>query len=295
MAQVFCGTVGERTGRDSNGASQFCQSVPYPDDLSALQRGDVLEFLGCVRAGRRPLSGGAAWPDHARRDVAAELGHQAGQPQHRGADAGGPRLGRPRDDGRHAGAAGRHAGIDRTVSRAWQTGGRRRAGPDVEPARLCRGGLPGARRGRRHHRRVHRRAGRGRAVRVFHRAEIHHRRDQVADSAVRSAEVRPLSVCRRAVFARLPVHLRILRHHRTVRPGAARQDDAADAGRARNALPAWLSRPRRFRRRQPDRQQEGAARFSCRSSRPGSRRATTRSSSRPRPRSTWPTTTNCCD
>ena len=45
------------------------------------------------------------------------------------------------------------------LSRARQTGRRRRAGPNVEPARLCRGGLPGARRGRRHHRRIHRRLG----------------------------------------------------------------------------------------------------------------------------------------
>ena len=43
---------------------------------------------------------------------------------------------------------------------------------------------------------------------------------------------------RRAVLARLSVHLRILRHHRAVRPRAAHQDDAADAGGTRPALPS---------------------------------------------------------
>ena len=47
-----------------------------------------------------------------------------------------------------------------------------------------------------------------------------------------------LSLRRRAVLARLPVHLRVLRHHRALRPRAAHQDQRADAGRARRALPS---------------------------------------------------------
>ena len=117
---------------------------------------------------------------------------------------------------------------------------------------------------------------------------------QDADPALRSAEVRSLSLCRRAVLARLPVHLRVLRHHRALRPGAAHQDHAADAGRTRCALRARLSRPCRFRRRQSDRQQEGGEGVPAAISRHGSKRTTIRSSSRPRPRSISPTTTNCC-
>ena len=61
----------------------------------------------------------------------------------------------------------------------------------------------------------------------------------------------------------LSVHLRVLRHHRALWPRAARQDQCADAGGARGALPARLSRPCRFRRRQSHRQQEGREERSC--------------------------------
>ena len=77
------------------------------------------------------------------------------------------------------------------------------------------------------------------------------------DPALRPAELRLLPAHRRAVLARMPVHLRVLRHHRALRPRTAHQDHAADAGRARWALRARLSRPCRLRRRQPHRQQEG--------------------------------------
>ena len=196
--------------RETNGAGQFVRLLSCPDGLSALQRGDVLEFLCCVRTGRRPLSGGAAWPDHGCRHVADELGHPACQSQHRGTDGCRRHLGRHRDDRRNAGAASGHAGTDRTLSGARQTGSRWRAGPNLEPARLCRGELPNPRRGRRYHRRIHCRLGGGREVRVLHRPEIHDRRDKDADSALRSAQIRSLFLCRCAVFARLPVHLRIL-------------------------------------------------------------------------------------
>ena len=47
---------------------------------------------------------------------------------------------------------------------------------------------------------------------------------QSADAALRPAEVRAVPPHRRPVLARLPVQLRVLRHHRAVRPRAARQD-----------------------------------------------------------------------
>ncbi len=129
---------------------------------------------------------------------------------------------------------------------------------------------------------------------VFTGQEIRDRCAQDPDPALRSPEVRSLSLCRRAVLARLSVHLRILRHHRAVRPGAAHQVHAADAGGARCALRARLSRACRFRRRQSDRQQEGGEGVPAATSRHGSKRTIIRSSSPPRPRSISPTTTNCC-
>ena len=87
--------------------------------------------------------------------------------------------------------------------------------------------------------------------------EISGRRDQVADPPLRSPEIRRLSPHRRAVLSRLPVYLRVLRHHRALRSRAARQDQRPDARGTRRALPPGLSRPRRLRRRQPHRQQEG--------------------------------------
>ncbi len=53
--------------------------------------------------------------------------------------------------------------------------------------------------------------------------------------------------------------MRVLRHHRAVRAGAAGQDADADAGRDRGALRDRLSRPPRFRRRQFHRQQKGGS------------------------------------
>ncbi len=74
---------------------------------------------------------------------------------------------------------------------------------------------------------------------------------------VRPLEGRALSLCRRAILARLPVHLRVLRHHRALRAGSPRQNQRADAARAGDALSSRLPRSRRLRRRQPHRQQEG--------------------------------------
>ena len=65
---------------------------------------------------------------------------------------------------------------------------------------------------------------RGERSGVFDRRKIHNRRHQDADAALRSAQIRPLPLHLRPVLARLPVHLRVLRHHRALRPHAAHQD-----------------------------------------------------------------------
>ncbi len=99
-------------------------------------------------------------------------------------------------------------------------------GPDVSssPHRYADSQFPGRRRGRGHHRQVHRRLG-GRPTRGHFRvAEVPGRRHQDAGSALRSAEIRPISLHRRAIFARLSVHLRVLRHHRALWPFAAHQN-----------------------------------------------------------------------
>ena len=67
------------------------------------------------------------------------------------------------------------------------------------------------------------------------------------DPAFRSPELRQLSLHRRAVLARLSVHLRVLRHHRAVRPRAAHQDPPQMLAEL-DRLCARLSRPCRLRR-----------------------------------------------
>src|SRR5262249_46651986 len=76
----------------------FFRTLSCPADLPALRLGDLLELHSRLRTGRRPLSGAAAGPDHPGGDAAGELGGPARQSQYRGADGGGPRLGRHRDD-----------------------------------------------------------------------------------------------------------------------------------------------------------------------------------------------------
>ena len=88
------------------------------------------------------------------------------------------------------------------------------------------------------------------------RAGREDRHDEGADAAVRPAQDAALRLRQRAVLARLPVPVRVLRHHRHLRPPAADQERPADhrraggAARRRNADVV-------HRRRQPDRQQEG--------------------------------------
>ena len=80
------------------------------------------------------------------------------------------------------------------------------------------------RRGRGYPRQVHRGLDQRRAQGRVQRREVHRRRHQKPDPALRPAQVRLLPPRRRAVLARLSVHLRVLRHHRVVRPRAAHQD-----------------------------------------------------------------------
>ena len=58
---------------------------------------------------------------------------------------------------------------------------------------------------------------------------------QGADAALRPAQDAALRLRQRAVLARLPVPVRVLRHHRHLRPPAAAQDRAADHRRAGGA------------------------------------------------------------
>ena len=174
-------------------------------------------------------------------------------------DRRGPRLGRPGDARRHAEPAAGLPLPDRARAPARQAGLRRRTGRLVEPASLRRGRLPGDRRGRAHHGGFHRRLGARRAQGRVHRGEVQDRRHAEPAAALRPAEARAISLHRRAVLARLPVHLRVLRHHRAVRPRAAHQDQRSDPRRAAGALRPRLSRPRGFRRRQFHRQPQEPA------------------------------------
>ena len=235
------------------------KSLPRIDGLSEVHSKLVLELHGGLRARRREISRGAARPDHGRGDVPEGMGLPPRQPQHRGPDRRGPRLGRPGDDRRHAQPAAGLPLPDRARAPARQAGLRRRPGRLVEPASLRRGRLPGDRRGRAHHGGLHRRLGARRAQGRVHRREVQDRRHAEPAAALRPVEARAVSLHRRAVLARLPVHLRVLRHHRAVRPRAAHQDQRPDPRRTAGALRPRLSRPCRFRRRQFHRQPQEPA------------------------------------
>ncbi len=80
-----------------------------------------------------------------------------------------------------------------------------------------------------------RRVGARRARGRVHGREIQGRHHAEPAAALRPAQARALPLHRRPVLARLPVHLRVLRHHRAVRPRAAHQDQRPDARRAAGA------------------------------------------------------------
>ena len=86
-----------------------------------------------------------------------------------------------------------------------------------------------------------------------------------------------------AVLARLPVHVRVLRHHRDLRPPPPAQDQRPDHGRARGAARPQ-GRDRLHRRRQSDRQQEGDQGGAARCRRLAEGATAIRSPSSPRPR-----------
>ena len=78
-----------------------------------------------------------------------------------------------------------------------------------------------------------------RAAPVPLRAGREDRHDDGADAAVRPAQDAALRVRQRPVLARLPVPVRVLRHHRHLRPPAADQDQR------RRSSPSWRRCARR--------------------------------------------------
>ena len=192
--------------------------------LPSLQSQFVLELSGHLRNRRRQVSGGAARPDHGRGAAPVRLERQAsstatpssstdGDLQWADVVLTGGMLPQQRDALRIIAAA--HA-----PSKPVVVGG---PGCDVEPACVRARRLSGAGRSRRHPGASFWRLGRrSRARRVP--GEGLSRRDEVADAALRSDQVRSVSERRHPVFARLSVQLRVLRHHRAVRANAADQD-----------------------------------------------------------------------
>ena len=79
---------------------------------------------------------------------------------------------------------------------------------------------------------------------------------RLAAAALRPAEARPVPDHDHPVRARLPLPVRVLRHHRDVRPAAAHQDRRTGDGRGRRDPPARPPAHLR-RRRQLHREQEG--------------------------------------
>src|SRR5216684_4138565 len=77
----------------------------------------------------------------------------------------------------------------------------------VKPTSLLGCGLSGDRGGRGNHFTFYLRLDEGRAQGRVHRREIQDRRHAKPDAALRSDQIRSLSLHRRAIFARLPVHL----------------------------------------------------------------------------------------
>ena len=170
-----------------------------------------------------------------------------------------PRLGRHGDDGRHAAPARRHAHPHRSRARARQAGAwsaapiRCRSPRSTRPPTSACWARPRASSASssRHGTQAQRSG-------TFEGEKFQVDVTNDAGAALRSRRVQALLLHGRAVQPRLPVQLRVLRHHRALRPRAALQDERADAGRARGALLGRLPRPHQLRRRQPHRQQEGA-------------------------------------
>ena len=155
-----------------------------------------------------------------------------------------PRPLRPR---RHRGPDrhGRPARADAAApDRAQAARGVRRGGRALGHGQGRRLRRPGRRRLRRRGRAdlapVPRGVGAGRAQAAL-RAGREDRHDDGPDAAVRPAQDEALPLRQRPVLARLPVPVRVLRHHRDLRPQAEDQDDRAGPRRARR--PAQPGRP----------------------------------------------------
>ena len=186
------------------------------------------------------------------------------------------------------------AGVHRALPRARQAGRRRRARCDLEPASLPDGRFPGSRRGRRRHRRLCRRLGGRAARRRVPGGEVQDRRNAQT----------PIP---RFDLLKLDHYLYVGVQYSRGCPFTCEFCDIIELyGRVPRAKTtpqmlaeletlyrARLSRPCRLRRRQPDRQQEGAEVVPAASCGSWPKRTTIRSNSRPRLRSISPTTTNC--
>ena len=111
------------------------------------------------------------------------------------------------------------------------------------------------RRGRGHPPAVHQRPRSGDARALLpSRGEARAHRD--THPALPSGRVEPLQRDERPVLARLPLQLRVLRHHRDLRPRAAHEVQPADAGRVGRPARGGLARAGLHRGRQLHRQQE---------------------------------------
>ena len=169
----------------------------------------------------------AARPDHGGRAAAAPTGTSGSSTATRTTlQRRRSRVGRHGDDRRHAAAAApTPSRIIELRTGARQAGGGRRPGRDVEPRRSTRRPTSAcSARPRADRASSSRRGSAGERRRHLRGREVQGRRDDEPGAALRPARVQPLPPHRRAVLARLPVQLRVLRHHRAVRPRAAHQD-----------------------------------------------------------------------
>ena len=107
--------------------------------------------------------------------------------------------------------------------------------------------------------------GRADSAKSIRSAEVHGRRHQEPGAALDLLKFDHYLYIGVQVLARLPVSLRVLRHHCALRTQPTHQS-RADAGRAGGALRPRIPRRRRFRRRQLHRQQEGGEGVLCRTS-----------------------------
>ena len=112
-----------------------------PHGLSALRRGFLLQFPRRLRGNRPAVRRRASRLDNRRGAASARMERALPRPQRRGIDRARPRVGRPRDDGRHDRSTARYARHHQNVPRTRNTGCRRGVGCDLQSACLSRSGL----------------------------------------------------------------------------------------------------------------------------------------------------------